>query len=363
MDQNSIELVFGNCYLLEQIMKHLDVRSLSQCCSVCTDFHLTAKYEYKKRIDVKHVFVEVFERSNRSIGSDIEILFESFIRYIRKDLDFRPKHILLLVTCFRLSSHFDISKQFRKLVKMKNCLPNDCHISCISFEQRIESGCFALPVNGISHCLKFPKTSNLISSWARMSSLMNSDIDGIDIRTYSKIRDVKTNGVKAVLMFSSTKFNRHLENFRIFQKQNFSFVGGIIRGITINRKVDQKGYNTSNKLLVTFGGSRVRSASTLLYFEANNSLLTQLIQFKRNIGFDCDDFQSSLTIAFIFVQRFGLLLEEFQKVFPFVVVNGCRTNRKIFGNKYRSTQLKTIHFEKIDPSYGCAILLVNLNWK
>lgn len=123
--KTSSESVFSNPYLIDKIVRELDIRTLLKCCAISKDFFDASVYEYEKRKEIIHLYLLRFNFSQNC--KDLQKLSESFIQYTKLWLNMRPKSVLILIGGYRQS--IDYRLRNTSLSKLTKYLPKNCLIN------------------------------------------------------------------------------------------------------------------------------------------------------------------------------------------------------------------------------------------
>lgn len=381
MDRRLCELVVNNPYLIDQIMAGLDIRSLFSCFSVSKEFFDAAFVEYERRKEIIHLYLLNYNQYNEINCKDVQNLFISFRNFTKLWLNMRPKEVFLMIGGYRQST-IDYRRRDNFLSVLSEFLPKDCHViyvdvgptvltSSIRFKSLTNYG-EEQSNSQISHRTAFPC----------MSCLLIPDIDGVQIRTYTDIESVKTNEVKTILLFiSSKKLSRMTLSEKRHEMTNtlrdmnrlitrcgygVAFGGGSVKASKSVQKCDPEEVNVSKHLIITFGGQRVRTASYVI--RTTDSYLHQLLDLKIGLDFDCDDWQNSITIAYIFANNDNFsqhFTSAFQTVFPFVGIFGFQTNDRMYGKHFKTSDTSDRNrvYSVISSTNNSVVVLLNIESK
>ena len=212
-----------------------------------------------------------------------------------------------------------------------------------------------------------------------MSCLLFPDIDGIEVNSYHRIEDVKTENLKSILFFETLKpFTRSHESIVSKTREsidlliesldrNISLGGGRVRTNKTIKRCSPKQESILNCLILTFSGHRIKSSSIIFQTTNPSTYSSQLMQFRNGLDFDCNDWPNSMTIAFIFANRHNFSIEfssAFQTIFPFVGIFGFHSNERMFGKCIAKE--KSFHNKNngiIDRKRNSVIVILNFGFR
>ncbi|XP_054165613.1 uncharacterized protein LOC128963150 [Oppia nitens] len=374
--KNSTDIVFKNPYLIGQIVSHLDIRSLFQMHCVSKESFDASVYEYEKRKDIIHLYLLNYQQIG--LNSDTNKLFESFTHYSSTWLNIRPKHVIVLVGGHR--NVVDYRYRQNRLQEISKYLPKECEITYLDVGSTVLTSSirFRSLTNYGDHNNKelFKRTAHPC-----LTSLMFPEIEGIKVKSYHNIQEVDITDVSAVLYFQSLKVTKRVPKGSSYETQTTDLVNNLKTRLDDNNICFGGGSifvvkSRTNcpllldQIVLTFGGSLVRSGSLIMSMTDKFTYLPQLTQFKQNLSFNCDDWKSSMSIAFIVANSHNFSNEftiAFQTVFPFVGMIGFQSNEQMFGNSLVASNSisdsMTNNQQSVDPKRKCVIVLINFAFK
>src|SRR5882724_8839615 len=129
MDQsmNIRDQICSNPYIMRQIMRKLDIRSLSNSHIVSKDFYDLSADEYEKRKDLIHLYLLNSEVNEEELKQQYQRLYDSFRYYCRNWINIRPKHVLVLIGGYMKT--IDYRLKDNSLKQICEYLPKGCQIT------------------------------------------------------------------------------------------------------------------------------------------------------------------------------------------------------------------------------------------
>ena len=373
------ESVVNNPYLMDQIVAQLDIRSLCSCYSVSKEFFDAAAIEYERRKDIIHLYLLNYRQENIDSGYDVEGLFDSFRNYTRDNLNMRPKTALVLVGGYR-KAHIDYRRKQNCLSFLSEFLPNNCHRIYLDVGSTVLTSSIRYKsLTNYSDQMNDSQTFHR-TAFPCLSSLLIPDIDGVKINSYTSIESVNTKDVKAILLLISSKTLSRRSSIEKKQelvttayaihellarsRYQVAFGGASIKASKRIYYADKD--QMSDHLIITFGGKKVRTASSVIR-TTDQLFFHQLLELRSGLDFDCDDWQNSITIGFVlgnhdnFVQPFTT---AFQSVFPCVGIFGIHTDHRLYGKHFKSfdTSGRSHQYSNIYSIDSTVVVLVNIEF-
>ena len=122
------EQIFSNDYFMDRILPLLDIKSVSNCHCVTTDFLKAATREDERRRKVEHIHVLATNVRSLLYPNMVQ-LFDGFLRVTANALNMRPKEALILVS--GQDRGVDYRKKWFSLKYLSQELPVGCKVTYI----------------------------------------------------------------------------------------------------------------------------------------------------------------------------------------------------------------------------------------